>query len=396
MNHEATNAPLASAAPTPKADLLIVDDTPANLRLLAGMLVEQGYKVRSAINGPLALTAARAAPPDMILLDINMPGMNGYEVCERLKADEDTRDIPVIFISALDETADKVRAFALGGVDYIPKPFQMAEVLARVETHLALRRLQQRLEEANRRFSEELALAAQIQASFLPSELPAIPHWQLAAALKPARETSGDFYDVIPLSDGQLGIVVADVSDKGTAAALFMALSRTLIRTYAPEYETQPELIFRTSHRRILSDTDTRQFVTVFCGVLDPASGTLTYANAGHNPPYWFSTRNGGKVRELNNTGPPLGLRMFPDMIWERRQVQLEPGDVLVLYSDGVTEAQDVSQEFFEEERLIEAAQASLGRSASEIQDAILTKVHQFMGDAPQADDITLFVLVRE
>jgi sigma-B regulation protein RsbU (phosphoserine phosphatase) len=190
--------------------------------------------------------------------------------------------------------------------------------------------------------------------------------------------------------------VVADVSDKGTAAALFMALSRTLIRTYAPEYETQPDLIFRTCHRRILTDTDTRQFVTVFCGVLDPASGTLTYANAGHNPPYLFRARNGGEVRELNNTGPPLGLRMFPDMIWECRQVQIEPGDVLLLYSDGVTEAQDVSQEFFEEERLIEAAQASLGCSASEIQSGILTKVHQFMGSAPQADDITVFVLVRD
>ena len=388
----------------PKANLLIVDDKPANLRLLTAMLVEQGYKVRSAINGPLALTATQAAPPDMILLDINMPEMNGFEVCERLKADKDSRDIPIIFISALDETADKVKAFTIGGVDYITKPFQLEEVLARVETHLTLRRLQKQLQDANKRFEQELALAGEIQASFLPSELPEIPGWQLTATLEPARETSGDFYDVISLPNGRLGILVADVTDKGTGAALYMALSRTLIRTYALEYDTQPELAFGAAHRRILEDTNTNQFVTVFYGVLDPATGTLTYCNAGHNPPYLFcaasprrggSAQNGTEIQELDNTGLPLGLRMFKDMTWERRQVQLTPGDVLVLYSDGITEAQDLREDFFEEERLIEVAQANLGHSAGDMQEAIITQVHEFMGDAPQSDDITLMVLIR-
>ncbi len=135
---------------TVTGDVLIVDDTPANLRLLAGMLTDQGHKVRPAPNGKLALMAARAAPPDLILLDINMPGMNGYEVCAALKDDPLTRDIPVIFISALDQTEDKVKAFTLGGVDYITKPFQIEEVLARVRTHLALYALQRQLAAANR------------------------------------------------------------------------------------------------------------------------------------------------------------------------------------------------------------------------------------------------------
>ncbi|MGC9395405.1 MAG: response regulator [Anaerolineae bacterium] len=130
-------------------DILVVDDTPANLRLLAGMLTDQGYKVRPAPNGKLALNAARAAPPDLILLDINMPGMNGYEVCAALKDDPQTRDVPVIFISALDQTEDKIEAFTLGGVDYITKPFQIAEVLARVKTHLTLYALQRKLAAAN-------------------------------------------------------------------------------------------------------------------------------------------------------------------------------------------------------------------------------------------------------
>ncbi len=130
-------------------NILVVDDTPANLRLLAGMLSEQGYKVRPAPNGKLALMAARAAPPDLILLDINMPGMNGYEVCALLKEDPLTCDIPIIFISALDQTEDKIKAFTLGGVDYITKPFQIEEVLARVKTHLTLYALQRQLKAAN-------------------------------------------------------------------------------------------------------------------------------------------------------------------------------------------------------------------------------------------------------
>ena len=129
-----------------QGNILIVDDTPANLRLLSNMLSDQGYKVRSVINGQMALTAIHAAAPDLVLLDIRMPGMSGYEVCEALKADPETREIPIIFISALDEIHDKVKAFTVGGVDYITKPFQFEEVLARVETHLALRNLQRQLQ----------------------------------------------------------------------------------------------------------------------------------------------------------------------------------------------------------------------------------------------------------
>ncbi len=129
------------------ADILIVDDTLANLRLLAGILKEEGYKVRPAPSGPLGLSAARSKTPDLILLDINMPEMNGYEVCEALKADEDLKDVPVIFLSALSETEDKLKAFEAGGVDYITKPFQYEEVRARVETHLRIRMLQVELED---------------------------------------------------------------------------------------------------------------------------------------------------------------------------------------------------------------------------------------------------------
>ncbi|MBH8561764.1 response regulator [Nostoc sp. CENA67] len=150
----------------PKADILVIDDTPENLNLLSAMLTEQGYKVRSVTKGSTGLRGANAVPPDLILLDVNMPEMNGYEVCQHLKASDRTRDIPVIFISALDDVLDKVKAFAVGGVDYITKPFQLEEVLARIENHLTIWKLQQQLQAQNERLQQEIRDRAKAEEKF--------------------------------------------------------------------------------------------------------------------------------------------------------------------------------------------------------------------------------------
>jgi serine phosphatase RsbU (regulator of sigma subunit) len=200
--------------------------------------------------------------------------------------------------------------------------------------------------------------------------------------------------------------VIADVADKGMAAALYMALSRTLIRTYAAEYGAQPELVLSAANRRILMDTQAGLFVTVFYGILDPVTGTLTYCNAGHNPPYLLGTGDGDALRSLPRTGMALGV--IEDALWERRAVQIAPGDVLVLYTDGVTDAQNAQQVFFGAERLIESVRGSVGAQATQelsrrqgfsaqgMQEALTTEIHGFVGDAPQFDDITLMIVVRE
>jgi serine phosphatase RsbU (regulator of sigma subunit) len=375
-------------------DILIVDDTPANLRLLSQMLTQRGHRVRAVTSGPRALASVQMSLPNLILLDIKMPEMNGYELCELLKADVRSRDVPVIFISALDELQDKVRAFAVGGVDYITKPFQAEEVIARVETHLTLRRLQERLEGANQKMARELALAGQVQASFLPSKLPSIPGWDLAVTLKPARETSGDFYDVHLMPDGKLVLLVADVVDKGVGAALYMALSWALIRAYSAEYPAQPELVMEAVNRRILTDTSGDQFLSAFYGVVDPGIGSLTYCNAGHYPPYILERGNSRTTRSLPRTGMLLGVEQ--EEKWSQASVQLAPGDVLVLYTDGILDAEDAGGGFFGRERLLSTLWANLNRSAQEIQEALLEAVADFSRGAVQSDDIALVVAVRE
>ncbi|MFL5805349.1 MAG: PP2C family protein-serine/threonine phosphatase [Roseiflexaceae bacterium] len=197
---------------------------------------------------------------------------------------------------------------------------------------------------------------------------------------------------MLELPDGRLGLVIADVTDKGTGAALFMALSRTLIRTYAFEYPEQPAKALHAANKRILSDSRSSMFVTVFYGILDPAYGMLTYCNAGHNPPYRL--RDGAEPLPLRNTGIPLGIER--QTAWAVETVALEPGDTLVLYTDGVSEAQNGNGEFFEVDRLLDAVRSSRERTAEAVQGAILAAVDRFAGEAPQYDDVTLLIAVRD
>ncbi|GEM_PF-1181365 len=249
-------------------------------------------------------------------------------------------------------------------------------------------------EQAQQAIARELAMAWQIQSSFLPRDIPHLTGWQLAATLEPARETGGDFYDFIRLPNGRWGLIIADVADKGLGSAVYMASCCTLMRTYAVEHHTRPDHVLSATNGRLLTDCQADMFVTVFYGILDPSTGVLTYSNAGHIPPYLLCVQNTDQVRALPRTGMPLGIEA--NAAWKPETVQLGPGDVLLLYTDGITDALDEQDEFFRSERLLEAVQANLGRSAQAIQDALLAEVHQFMGHAPQFDDITLLVVARD
>jgi serine phosphatase RsbU (regulator of sigma subunit) len=244
------------------------------------------------------------------------------------------------------------------------------------------------------RVSQQLEDAARIQASFLDYELPPIPGWQLSVALQPAGQTSGDFFDVFRLEDGRIGIIIADVMDKGVGAALYMALSRTLMRVYASETSGDPELVFFATNQRILADTNAEMFVTAFYGVLDPSTSVLTYCNAGHNPPLLLRVEESMVTRELIRTGIPIGI--VEGATWTSVSLQMQAGDLLILYTDGIPDAQNSENELLTLTPMIDAAKQKLGQSAEEVQAAILETISGFVGDARQFDDITLMVLSQD
>jgi serine phosphatase RsbU (regulator of sigma subunit) len=239
---------------------------------------------------------------------------------------------------------------------------------------------------------QELVLAGRVQASLLPEAPPVLSGWQIAAAWQPARETSGDFYDFVPLRGGQLGLVMGDVVDKGFSAALLMALIRTLIRTYALEDTGNPAHLLQTANRRLLADLTSGQFVTLFYGVLDPASGLFTYCNAGHPPPYLFTP--GEDPVSLPGNGRPVGVA--DDSTWQVESIRIPPKSLLLLYTDGVLDAQNSQGKFFGKENIIGVVRENLGAPAGAIQEALLTKIFTFAGVMPQMDDIAVMVLLRE
>jgi len=263
---------------------------------------------------------------------------------------------------------------------------QISSALSQVDTY------SQSLEYQN--IAQELRLAGRIQSSFLPQNLPNIDGWQIAVTLLPARETSGDFFDIIPLSNGKLGLVIADVMDKGVGPALYMALCRTLIRTYAAEYDADPEVVFFAANQRLLKDARANLFVTAFYGILDPTTGVFIYSNAGHNPPFLINPNNYNQIQSLKRTGIALGIET--ESTWDQESAQIKPGDVLILYTDGIPDAQNKTGEFFDEGRFIEIAFRNPDQTAHKLQDSILNDMQEFVEDAPQYDDITLMILKRE
>jgi sigma-B regulation protein RsbU (phosphoserine phosphatase) len=377
------------------ASILLVDDTPANLQVLAGMLKDRGYRVRPVPSGTLALQAARKDPPDLILLDINMPEMNGYEVCRHLKADDRLAGIPVIFLSALTESLDKVKAFATGGLDYITKPFQMEELHARVETHLKIRRLQIELEEYSRhlelaqaRLKRDLELAHEVQRSFLPLRLPQVPGYEFFAYYESAFEVGGDYYDFIPLPGQRLAVLLGDVAGKGVAAALFMAKlsadARFCILT-EPDPATAITRLNSLMHQCQITDG----FVTLAVAILDWRSHTVTLVNAGHPSPliYRRATRTVADATSDNVSGLPLGVR--DGVEYASCQVSLEPGDCILAFTDGVTEAMDANEAQLQKTGVYAAVQGEI-HTARALGERVVKAVKDFTAGCSQHDDITL------
>ena len=391
--------------------LLVVDDTPDNLTLMSGLLKDL-YKVKVANGGDRALKiAASDSPPDLILLDIMMPEMDGYEVCRRLKADPKTADIPVVFLTAKSEEQDEMVGLELGAVDYITKPISPPIVLARVKTHLTLKRVSDFLRDQNvflenevRRRSEELVqstlqrellendlrVARKLQDSMLPPLSHRLDPWQLGATLQPARMIGGDLYDFFALPGQRLLFAIGDVSDKGVAAALYMVRVLTLLRWLAPESPDPGHLLGRLNDA-LCRNNDACMFVTLGCGFLDTSNGRVSYASAGHPAPLILETGQIPRQFECRG-GPALGL--IEGVEFESSPCQLSAGQGLLMITDGVDEANNPGREEFGLERLIEAVGRSLASPDQVMSDA-LRAVESFTAGADPHDDLTMLVLLH-
>lgn len=376
--------------------ILVVDDNENNRDMLARRLQRQGYYVVTAEDGLKALHFLHGNTCDLVLLDVMMPELNGYQVLEQIKATQSLRYIPVIMISALDDLDSVVRCIELGAEDYLFKPFNPTLLRARVSACLEKKRLHDQEQEYLRAIKQDLELGRRTQSDFLPAELPRIPGWNLEVAFTPAREVAGDFYDVFPLPHNHHAFVVADICDKGVGAALFMVLTRSLIRAFAEQVGPTTldalkavllanDYIARHHHRNLL-----RMYATLFFGVLNPATSTLTYINAGHPAPILMGAH--GVRSTLEATGPAVGMMPGSNFIIE--QAYIAPGEILLAYTDGITEARNRAGQLFGEDRLI----ALLNEPYYTIQPAlsqIESAVHMHTGDVPQADDITILALQR-
>jgi sigma-B regulation protein RsbU (phosphoserine phosphatase) len=375
--------------------VVIIDDhQPARSRLSALVHAHRQLRlVGEAEDGEDALQLCQMLEPDVALLAVGGQQLDGAAI---LSAIRQRWPYMRVFILGLNQADERLqRALQAGASGYLDESAGAEELDAAILSAFGIAAVPEKPKAASVQTARaELEWAGRVQAGMLPDKPPSLPGWEIAARLEPARETSGDFYDFIPLPNNKLGIVIADVTDKGLGAAVFMALASSLIRTYASRYPTLPALALSSVNERILSDTRGSIFVTAFYAVLEPEIGRLRYVNAGHGPPMLLSSLKGKPVDRLGRTGIPLGV--MDSAVWGQKIARLSPGDLLLLYTDGVTEAQDRYGDFFGEARLMDALRLSRAGRAGEVLESVAGALNRFTGDTPRQDDRALVVLTRK
>jgi sigma-B regulation protein RsbU (phosphoserine phosphatase) len=377
------------------ARLLVVDDNEDNRYTLIMRLEIEGYSnVTVAGDGAEALDLLRAESFDLVLLDVMMPKVDGYQVLQSLRSEGRLHDLPVIMISALSEIDSVVRCIELGAVDYLSKPFDPVLLKARIGASLEKKRLRDLVQAHLTRVEEELESARELQLGMLPTRFPTPTvdrPVEVFAMMEPAREVGGDLYDFYDTDDGTLCFLIGDVSGKGVASALFMARAKNLIRLVTRLLRgatgatpTPAEIVAAVNHE-LCQDNAAMMFVSLFFGMLDPRTGALRFTNAGHNPPYHL--RLGMVTPVAACKGHPLGIR--PGSRYETGEMTLAAGETIYLYTDGVTEAENRRDELYTQERLEAVLASSNDGPTSSIVHAVTRAVRSFAEGAPQSDDIT-------
>jgi sigma-B regulation protein RsbU (phosphoserine phosphatase) len=383
-----------------EAALLVVDDNEDNRYTLTRRLSREGYKnLTMANNGREALDKLKAQPFDLVLLDIMMPDMNGFDVLEQVKATPALRDIPIIMISSLDEIESVIRCIELGAEDYLGKPFNPTLLRARVGASLEKKRLRDEVRRNMERLAQELDSARALQLAMLPRQFPACsPSQPIAvhAIMEPAREVGGDLYDCFYAGEHTFCFLVGDVCGKGASAAMFMARARSLVRITVDlwrEWRTgdiDPGALLEAVNRELCQNNDDCMFVTMFLGLIDTRNGLVSFVNAGHPPPHLVSIAGGTKQIDAK-PAVPLGVRR--QTRFQTRTLEILPGDALFMCSDGVFEAINHKGDLFSIERVSQLLREANGAEPREMVGVIKDAVDAFMGSAPRTDDVTVLAL---
>ena len=372
--------------------ILLVDDTPVNIQMVQAIL-KDSFRIRVATNGFKALALASSEPiPDLILLDVSMPGMDGFEVCTRLKASLATREIPVIFLTGQTEIADETKGFEVGGVDYIHKPFSSAVVKARVHTHLALRRIREQLSHQLSAIRNELETARQIQLSILPGKMPGINGLDLAARYLPMTAVAGDFYDFIVVDDNHVGVLVADVSGHGMPAALISSMLKIALAAQSTSASDPAQVLLGLN--QALCGKFQGHFVTAAYVFIDMENNILRYAGAGH-PPLITKDNAVAKVNEILENGLFLGA--FPHATYTSVEVAFKTGDWCLLYTDGIPETINPAGEEFGTDRLKLFLQNDESRDSNAFVDRFLETLYDWSNQPShgEADDDITFLAIH-
>lgn len=381
-------ATLGVTAPPPST-ILVADDSPVNLQVLVRTLDGSGHRILAARNGRAALEIARRVRPDLMLLDVMMPEMNGFEVCSAVKADPGLRDTPIIFLSALGDVVDKVSGLALGAVDYITKPIQPEEVVARVANHLTRQYLERELRRSRDRLDRELENAARMQRLILPASLPSHPALRFAAFYQTCRHAGGDYYDVLDLGGDRFAVVVADVSGHGAPAAIVMAMIRAVLHAH-PGSAGDPSAVLGYINRHFRYLWGGAMFATAIFAVVDAAQRTLRLACAGHPPP--LLARHGQDVSPLPvDATMPLLLTDLADI--PASEHQLRPGDRVLLYTDGVTDRHAPDGAMYDVDRLMSTFGGVRTLEPAAMVDLLVADVESFAGGVEPDDDQTLVLI---
>ena len=381
----------------PPYKILVVDDEPDLEPLMLQRMrrhIRAGrYTFVFAHNGVEALERLNQQDDiDMVLSDINMPRMDGLTLLEQIpKVDPNIRSV---IVSAYGDMKNIRTAMNRGAFDFVTKPLDFADLQITIDRTLShMTEWREALSSRDKlvALQNELNVASQIQQSILPTQFPQGSQFSIYASMEPARNVGGDFYDVLTLEDGLIGLAIADVSDKGVPAALFMMSSRTLLKGSAIGMG-EPGDVLGEVNELLHEDNDTGMFVTILYAVYNPFSGEFAYANGGHNSP--LIVRPDGSSSLLPLTGG-IALGVAPDMPYQQQILTLAPGELVFLYTDGVTEAMNDEEEEYGVERLQEVFAASPPQDPHEAIEAVFNSVNEFAGDTPQSDDITCLALHR-